>query len=252
MRFILRRDSLEKWNTNNPILMNAEVAIVEEDGFKSLVIGDGEHRFQELPRVKLQKGVSVMMGLYPNGKFRFHAIEDNLEKEEEKEVMGENYIVINGKKAELTEEQLKTLGITPEKKNPFDIVELGDHYYCTGTLNDIICLNYKDDAADRKAIEACNHFNNKDVAMQVHLHQVLYRKLLKFAYDNECEDAAACDGIIKHHYTIFFNTATNAFAVTELAAAKYFGVRFSTRRGAERAIKEIVIPFVKDHPDFVW
>ena len=34
----------------------------------------------------------------------------------------ENYIVINGKKAELTDEQLKQLGIESEKKrnNPFN------------------------------------------------------------------------------------------------------------------------------------
>lgn len=34
----------------------------------------------------------------------------------------ENYIVINGRKAELTEEQLKALGIETEKKSPFDRV----------------------------------------------------------------------------------------------------------------------------------
>ena len=33
--------------------------------------------------------------------------------------MSENYIVINGKRAELTEEQMKVLGIKV-KKNPFD------------------------------------------------------------------------------------------------------------------------------------
>ena len=32
----------------------------------------------------------------------------------------ENYIVINGRKAELTAEQLKALGIETEKKSPFD------------------------------------------------------------------------------------------------------------------------------------
>lgn len=162
--------------------------------------------------------------------------------------MAENYIVINGKKAELTKEQLKALGIKPEKKNPFDIVECGDHYYCTGSLNDVICLNYQDDVADKKAIEACNHFNNKDTAWQVHLHQVLYRMLLKFAYDNGCEDLAAWGPSLNHHYTIFFNTVMNVFVVTELATTKYFGVQFSTRTCAERAIKEIILPFVKDHP----
>lgn len=33
--------------------------------------------------------------------------------------MSENYIVINGKKAELTEEQMKALGIEDKSVNPF-------------------------------------------------------------------------------------------------------------------------------------
>ena len=38
--------------------------------------------------------------------------------------MNENHIVINGKKSELAEEQLKTLGIEAEtkRKNPFEEV----------------------------------------------------------------------------------------------------------------------------------
>lgn len=49
--------------------------------------------------------------------------------------MNENYIVINGKKAELTEEQLKQLGIEPEKKrkNPFERVT-GEKYYYIDTF----------------------------------------------------------------------------------------------------------------------
>lgn len=35
----------------------------------------------------------------------------------------ENYIVINGKKAELTKEQLEALGIEIEKKDPFKLEE---------------------------------------------------------------------------------------------------------------------------------
>lgn len=37
----------------------------------------------------------------------------------EGKMMSENYIVINGKKAELTKEQLKALGIEAEPENPF-------------------------------------------------------------------------------------------------------------------------------------
>lgn len=42
--------------------------------------------------------------------------------------MSKNYIVINGKKAELTEEQLRALGIEKEKNNPFERVNKGGHF----------------------------------------------------------------------------------------------------------------------------
>ena len=38
----------------------------------------------------------------------------------------ENYIVINGKRTELTEEQLKELGLIMEKKSPFERVKQGE------------------------------------------------------------------------------------------------------------------------------
>lgn len=250
MRFILRRDSLEKWNTNNPILMNAEVAIVEEDGFKSLVIGDGEHRFQELPRVKLQKGVSVMMGLYPNGKFRFHAIEDNLEKEEEKEVMGENYIVINGKKAELTEEQLKTLGIVT-KKNPFERVAKTEPYYYIDAFDCIqTCADNREDV-DNLSFEANNYFNDKVMAQQVRFHQLLYRKLLKFAWDNGYEDMQEWNDENKH-WRFYYDVDNKCFSVCSSTSYKHSGAYFSSKEGVERAIEEVIKPFMAEYPEFVW
>lgn len=50
----------------------------------------------------------------------------------------DNYIVINGKKAELTQEQLEKLGIVVEKKDPFAFSE--DKYYfinAMGTLSEM-------------------------------------------------------------------------------------------------------------------
>ena len=41
--------------------------------------------------------------------------------------MSENYAVINGKRVELTDEQLKALGI--ERKNPFERVNYNEAYY---------------------------------------------------------------------------------------------------------------------------
>ena len=50
--------------------------------------------------------------------------------------MGENYIVINGKKAELTEEQLEKLGIKTSNNKRWRAKE-NEKYYCVNTFNQV-------------------------------------------------------------------------------------------------------------------
>ena len=44
--------------------------------------------------------------------------------------MKEIKLTIDGKEIQLTDEQLRMLGIEPEKKNPFDRVGNGDRFFC--------------------------------------------------------------------------------------------------------------------------
>ena len=251
MHFILRHDTLAKWESNNPVLMDAEIVVVEEDGFKSLAIGDGEHRFTELPRVKLQKGLSVMMGLYQSGRARLHIVKDEMTtKEEENKPMNENYIVINGKKAELTEEQLKALGIVT-KKNPFERVAKSEPYYYIDAFDCIQTCADNGEDVDNASFEVSNYFNDKAMAQQVQLHQLLYRKLLKFAYDNGLEDIAGWDKG-EQHWAVRYIETRGAFAAYWQSLYKAQEVYFPSEEAANRAIREVVEPFVKEHPEFVW
>lgn len=68
--------------------------------------------------------------------------------------MNENYIVINGKKIELTEEQLKALGIK-QRKNPFEIVERGEDYFYVNRYGDI---NNSGEGAKRAIKEVVDPF----------------------------------------------------------------------------------------------
>lgn len=164
--------------------------------------------------------------------------------------MNENYAVINGKKIELTKEQIKALEI--KRKNPFERVVKSKKYYYIDTF-DRIC-HFSDDMVecDDKLFERSNYFNDEQFANQVMLHQLLYRKLLKFAYDNECEDNQIWGGNGIDHWTIRYNFEDRSFELDWSAEYKYGGVYFSDREGATRAIHEVVEPFMKEHPDFVW
>lgn len=167
-----------------------------------------------------------------------------------KQEMSENYIVINGKKVELTDEQMKALGIAHKRKNPFERVEPGDDYYYISSHNDVGTYTHSSAGVDNGFYAVSNYFNDEAFANQVALHQLLYRKLLKYAYENECEDV---EWNSKHaHWLIYYNANNGKFYVGGNDAFKYQSVYFSTRRSAECAIEEVVEPFIKEHPEFKW
>lgn len=164
--------------------------------------------------------------------------------------MNDSYIVINGKRAELTKEQLKTLGVEV-RKNPFERVDKNDYYYYVRADGHVDVYTNTNDSVDKEIYAACNHFNDKKFAEQVAIHQLLYRKLLKFAYDNECEDNQEWNKTNCHYY-ISYSIDEGRFYVDVTGSFKHNDVWFCSRKSAECAIKEIVEPFMKEHPDFVW
>lgn len=176
------------------------------------------------------------------------------EKDESNAKMKEIKLTIDGEVIKLTDEQLKMLGIEIEekRKNPFERVKPNERYhYVTsdGVIDEYIDAN---DVTDTQLYKISNYFNDDSIAKQVALHQLLYRKLLKFAYDNECEDSQIWGGNGIEHWYIGYDFGECVFYADWDSAVKYNDVYFSTKEGAERAIKEVVKPFVKEHPDFIW
>lgn len=161
-----------------------------------------------------------------------------------------NYAVINGKRVELTDEQLKTLGIET-RKNPFERVEEGCNYYRIAQTGRVGIFEEYFDVMDDSLYEAANYFNDEFFANQVALHQLLYRKLLKYAYDNEYEDNQEWNKTYCHYY-IDYNTEEGRFYPDVTGTFKHHDVWFCSKKSAEQAIKEVVEPFMKEHPDFVW
>lgn len=164
--------------------------------------------------------------------------------------MSDNYIVINGKRTELTEEQLKLLGIET-RKNPFERVAMSEQYYIIDALDDIATFRDEMEQSDDESFECSNYFNDKQFAKQVALHQLLYRKLLKFAYDYGCEDNQEWNGE-NRHWCIRYDHCDKVFDVMWYDTFQPSSVYFFTMESAERAIKEVVEPFLNEHPDFVW
>lgn len=164
--------------------------------------------------------------------------------------MSDNYAVINGKRIELTDEQVKALGIKV-RKNPFERVANDEAYYYVKATGYVSSYTNANDCVDRMMYDAINYFNDEDFAKQVALHQLLYRKLLKFAYDNGFEDTAEWDGE-NCHWLIEYVCTTKDFIVRPHYDCKSQGVYFSSDEAAKRAGNEVIMPFMKEHPEFVW
>lgn len=163
-----------------------------------------------------------------------------------------NYAMINGKRVELTDEQVKALGVEV-RKNPFERLKndmTGCYYYIT-EFGDVT-FSYEDyNSGNEKQYKTVNYFNDEVFAEQVALHQLLYRKLLKFAYDNGSEDTAEWNGANKHWF-VRWSCDTGNFIIFNEYYYKGQEVYFSSDEAAKRAGREVVEPFMKEHPDFVW
>lgn len=168
--------------------------------------------------------------------------------------MKEIKLTVDGKEVRLTDEQLRMLGIEAEnKRNPFGRVnpDVNDKYYYIRVSGDVSDYRDVNDNADKLLYEASNYFNDEAFANQVALHQLLYRKLLKFGYDNECDDTAEWNNA-NEHWKITYCKHDDDFTVLKMKAIKDLSVYFSTKECASRAITEVIRPFMKEHPDFVW
>lgn len=162
----------------------------------------------------------------------------------------ENYIVINGKKAELTDEQLKKLGIKIESKNPFERVERANRYWYIGNFYNAIGSNDTRYDFDDRLYKGANYFNDENFAQQVAWHEELNRKLLKFAYDHKAV-VDWTDTRSKKYY-ISYDMGARDFIIENTFSSKSFNVCFASHFIASKAYDQIVKPFMTEHSEFVW
>lgn len=164
----------------------------------------------------------------------------------------DNYIVINGKKAELTEEQLKALGIEIKKKTIFDREKGQPYYYVTpdGTINRYLDnLSGKDDC-DSRYYNAANYCTNLEVMEHRALHETLNRLLWRFSMEHDGEKIDWKNYSQQKHYI-----RINSYLECDIGIDIFShigSVYFYTKDIAEQAIEEIVKPFIAKHPEFKW
>lgn len=162
----------------------------------------------------------------------------------------ENYIVINGKKIELTKEQLEKLGFKT-KEDPFERIA-GRPYYSiseTGVL--YVAEEDIGDAYANKLYNIANYCHDIDMLRQRALHEILNRLLWRFSMQNGSDDMDWTN-LLQSKWVISFDYKDDCFCVHDMPGIKNFNPSFKSREDAQRAIKEIIKPFMEEHPDFIW
>lgn len=164
--------------------------------------------------------------------------------------MNNTYLVVNGVKVPLTEEQKKSLGLTFE--NPFAEPSMRENYYYITSEGAVgVDTNVGADL-DNRRFDKVNCFKNRTFANGVAKKQLLYRMLLKFAYDNDAVDLPWD----RHNYHFYIRYEYNDGVdepTWEVAAAlinrSANEVYFSKESVAKDAIEEIVKPFFSAFPE---
>lgn len=163
-----------------------------------------------------------------------------------------NYICIDGKKAELTLDQLKALGIELKKSSPFDRVREKRLFY-------FICAdgNVSESAeyygASENSLYSCgNYCTDKSIIEQRALHETLNRLLWRYSMEHDGDKIDWNDASAKKYY-IYYHHGDNTFNIKHCWKQIDLGtVFFYTIETARNAIEEVVKPFMEAHPNFKW
>lgn len=164
-----------------------------------------------------------------------------------------NYIVLDGKKIILNDEQAKALTkqFDPPKFNPCKRQPMDETYYY---INDGIVEEGTDDytLTDLNLYEQGNYFTDHDFAEHVMLSYELHRRLLQYAYNYGCIDNQPWDGKNFHYYIAYHKDTDIVSPRYSIRSEEPNTVYFKTDEDAQYAINDIVKPFMRDNPNFTF
>ncbi len=166
----------------------------------------------------------------------------------------DNYIVINGAKIPLADEQINMINATikPKRQNPFDRVENDQMYYSIEYDGSVSINIENDNPYGDKAFETGNYCTDFNLMGLRALHETLGRLLWRFSMENG-ERENQWDGKHGHYYIYNSDPVFSSFEVGLRFHSKINGVSyFPSMELAKQAITEIIEPFMKKHPEFVW
>lgn len=162
----------------------------------------------------------------------------------------DNYIMFEGKKIPLTKEQVAELKNQYKFKSPFERRGRNEKYYYIDEFGDVWGRAEVFIIDDDVHFGTANYGADLELMRQRALHETLDRLLWRFSIENGEMDNP-WDGDCLHYY-ITYRTESQVFSVYSHYSTKISNPYFNKKETAQRAIDEIIKPFMKAHRDFVW
>ena len=166
--------------------------------------------------------------------------------------MSENYLIIEGIKVPLTDEQVAMIkgtgALKSKEKSPFSRVEKNNPYWLIdidGTITQTYERGYE---ADDEQFSCANYCSDKELIEERAIREELSRRLWRFSMENGGEEINWED-LVQSKWRIFIHFGQEAVeceVMQNVTAKSLNEVYFVSEEVALRAIKEVVKPFCED------
>lgn len=168
----------------------------------------------------------------------------------------EAYIEIDGKRTPLTTIQMKALGIYDEDtmESKFNRVKEDDPFYYISYIGEVSENKETLHSTDNELYNIANYCTDKDLLQQRAYRETLNRLLWRFSMLNEGDKINYFDDSIAKYYIYYkIDSPMDPYRVHSSMYNTIEGVvYFYTENIAKRAIEEVLLPFLKDHPNMLW
>lgn len=162
--------------------------------------------------------------------------------------MSENYIVINGKKVELTEEQLKQLGIELPKNKRWR-ADAGEIYYFVSSWGSICDANDYYHNYDAFRYYSHNYFQTREEADKYA--RVLETEMLLRKYADEHNEELTWNSLDNPVWNIYYqydDIVIESWTISKFPHTIYF----SSKKIARDALEEIGEERIKEYLNYEW
>lgn len=166
----------------------------------------------------------------------------------------DNYICIDGVKVLLNDSQISELREIFEKRetkknSPFKRQKYGDGYYHITSTGEVTSFSELDYPSDLVRYDNANYCTDEELLKQRALEEILARRLWRYSMEYGGDKIDWGDGQCK--YAIYYDTGNGLFYTTcNTTCQTTSTIYFVDHKVALNAIKEVIEPFMKEHPDF--